>query len=243
MPGRLFALCAAAAFFVASPRVARAATCAPPAGGDPGLAVVDGRDRIHWIDTRLARTASRGRFWARGWAIGVGAAGVASLVPVPFVAADDRVDWYTSAVSAAVGVIPLWASPLSVTRDAPKLHAQIAASKWSDDDQVCALLVDAEQKLVADAANQKWQQGWWIHAGNMAFNTGVMLFLGLGYHHWSSGIINGVLGAGVGEAIIFTQPTDTINDLAAYMRGDLSTGAGQTSAGGSPWGWSYSRQF
>ena len=45
-----------------------------------------------------------------------------------------------------------------------------------------------------------------------------MLFLGLGFHHWTSGIINGAAGAVVGEAIIFTQPTATIDDLAEYPR-------------------------
>ena len=50
----------------------------------------------------------------------------------------------------------------------------------------------------------------------------MLLFLGLGYHHWVSGIINGASGAAVGEAIILTQPTGSISDLRAYERGDLS---------------------
>jgi hypothetical protein len=118
-----------------------------------------------------------------------------------------------------------------VTRDAPRLRAAIAGAPPDDDDaRVCSLLVDAEGRLAADAADERWQRGWWIHAGNIAFNTGVLLFLGLGYHHWTSGIINGAAGAAVGESIILTQPTGSIDDLGAYNRGDLPIASGRDRA-------------
>ncbi|MEA2698957.1 MAG: hypothetical protein QOI66_3228 [Myxococcales bacterium] len=200
---------------------ARAGTCLVPVGADARLQAVDGRARLEWIDQRLSRVAGQGRVWTWGWGLGIGAAGVGSLAAVPFVSPGDRIDWYAGAVSAAIGVVPFLLSPLSVVHDGPRLHAALAAGPLDDDARVCALLADAERTLAADAANQRWQQGWWIHAGNIAFNTGVMLFLGLGYHHWTSGIINGAAGAAVGEAIIFTQPTGTIDDLAAYQRANL----------------------
>ena len=201
---------------------AHAATCAPPPNADARVALIDGRERLHWIDQRMNHEASRARLWSRSWGIGIGASGLASLAAVPFVAPSNRVDWYTGAVSAGVGVIPFIVSPLTVTRDAPRVSAAVAATDFNDDAQVCAALVDAERKLAAAADNQRWQQGWWIHAGNLAFNTGVLLFLGLGYHHWVSGIINGAAGAAVGEAIILTQPTGSISDLRDYARGDLT---------------------
>jgi len=204
---------------------ARTVICAPPRTSDPRLGEIDGNERLRWIDHRLGQEASKGRFWSNAWVIGIGAAGVGSLAAVPFVAPDNRIDWYTSAASAAIGVVPFLLSPLAVTRDAPKLHAAIAAVPPDDEARVCALLVDAEKKLAAAAADEHWQQGWWIHAGNIAFNTGVLLFLGLGYHHWTSGIINGVSGAAVGEAIILTQPTGAIDDLGSYNRGDLGATA------------------
>jgi len=205
---------------------ARATTCAPPPNADARVGQIDGRDRLHWIERRMDHEASRVRLWSRVWGIGIGAAGVASLAAVPFVAPGDRVDWYTGAVSAAVGVVPFLLSPLTVTRDAPRLSATVAALPPGDDDaRVCATLADAERKLAASADNERWQRGWWTHAGNIAFNTGVLLFLGLGYHHWVSGIINGASGVAVGEAIILTQPTGSISDLRAYERGDLSVAA------------------
>lgn len=204
------------------PRGALATRCPAPAGASPSLETRDARERLQWIDARLTETASRGRTWAWGWALGIGAAGVGSLAAVPFVKREDRVDWYAGAVSAAIGVVPFVVSPLTVTREAPRLHLALTALPSDDDAGVCPLLVDAEHKLDASAANQAWQQGWWIHAGNVAFNTGLLLFLGLGYHHWTSGIINGVAGAAVGEVIIFTQPTSTVDDAALYRRGTWS---------------------
>jgi len=199
-----------------------ATTCAPPPNADARVALIDGRERLHWIDQRMDHEASRARLWSRSWGIGIGAAGLASLAAVPFVTPSNRVDWYTGAVSAAVGVVPFIASPLTVTRDAPKVSAAVAATHFDDDAHVCATLVDAERKLAAAADSQRWQQGWWIHAGNLAFNTAVLLFLGVGYHHWASGVINAASGAAVGEAIILTQPTGSISDLRDYARGDLT---------------------
>lgn len=176
----------------------------------------DARERLAWIDQRLERTASHARIWAWSWGLGIGASGVASLAAVPFVAPSDRVDWYTSAATAAIGVMPFLFSPLRAPADAPRLHAALAALSPSDRDATCALLARAESTLVENARNQRDQQRWWFHAGNLAFNSGVLLFLGLGFHHWTSGIINGAAGAAVGEAIIFTQPTASIQDEAAY---------------------------
>ena len=221
----------AAAALAAPAASARAGvSCASPPGGEARVAALDGRERLRWIAARLGQEAAKGKLWAGAWAIGIGAGGLGSLAPVPFVAAGDRIDWYTGAATAAIGVIPFLVSPLAVTRDAPRLRSAMATIPWDDDARVCALLADAEHKLATDAADEHWQQGWWMHAGNIAFNTGVMLFLGLGYHHWTSGIINGASGAVVGETIILTQPTGAIRDLGAYNRGDLSTpGAGNES--------------
>jgi hypothetical protein len=220
--GRLVAvvLCVAA---LAPISRARAVTCAAPVGSTRSFAGGSGRERLLWISGRLDADAAKARRWTRWWGWGIGAAGVASLAVVPFVSADNRVDWYASAATAAVGVIPFVVSPLDVTRNAPELRAAIAAVPSDDDPRFCAVLSDAEGLLRESAANERWNRGWWIHAGNIAFNTGVLLFLGLGYGHWTSGIINGVAGAAVGEGIIYTQPTGAIDAAAAYERGELTS--------------------
>jgi hypothetical protein len=220
--GRLVAVVLCGAMVMEPISGARAVTCAAPVGSTRSFAGVSGRARLLWISGRLDADAAKARRWARWWGGGIGAAGVASLAAVPFVSAEDRVDWYAGAATAAVGVIPFVFSPLDVTRAAPELRAAIASGPSDDDPRFCAVLADAEGRLRESAANERWNRGWWIHAGNIAFNTAVLLFLGLGYGHWTSGVVNGVAGAAAGEAIIFTQPTGAIDAAAAYERGELT---------------------
>lgn len=121
-----------------------------------------------------------------------------------------------------VGVVPLIIAPLDVVADSRALEARLAARQPADD--VCVLLAEAEGKLVRDAQNQADGQRWWLHAGNVALNAGVGLFLGLGYHHWAAGAFNAVLGTAIGEAIILTQPTSSVGDLERYQAGQLGLG-------------------
>jgi hypothetical protein len=203
-------------------------------GASARLDGIDARTRLDWIDARLAEAGRHARVWRWAWGGGIAASGVASLAVVPFVRREDRVDWYTSAGSAAIGVVPFLVSPPRVAREpreradaearaaAGVAAASVAAS--DGEDRVCPLLFDAETRLARDAEDQRRQQTPWLHIGNVAFNTGVMLFLGLGFHHWTGGIINGVAGAAVGEAIILTQPTRSIDDLQSYRAGALGYG-------------------
>jgi hypothetical protein len=195
---------------------------------DPAAA----RAHVEWIDAHLAVTARRARTWTWAWGGGIGASGVASLAVVPFVARADRIDWYTGAGSAAVGVLPFLIAPLAVMHDAKALHQRLTAlPAGAPDEAVCALLGEAETKLVHDAEDELSQQRWYVHVGNLVFNTGVMLFLGLGYHRWESGIINGVAGAVVGEALILTQPNATIDEAAAYRAGREPLGGPRIAVG------------
>jgi hypothetical protein len=174
---------------------------------------------LNWIDTHLSATAHRARVWTWGWGIGISVATVGNLAPLPFVAKADRIDWYVGAGTTIIGIVPLLIAPLDVVDDARKLHAQVAAEASAD--SVCRLLAGAEQSLVRDAKNQADGQRWWLHVGNVLLNTGVGLFLGLGYHHWGAGAWNAFGGSAIGEAIILTQPTGTITDLRRYRAAAL----------------------
>jgi hypothetical protein len=204
----------------ASSSVARAADrCPTGAGGGAALAQIDPELRLHFIDERLALTAHRAQVWTWGWGIGIGVATIGNLIPLAFVAPEDRIDWYVGAATTVVGIVPLLIAPLDVVGDARALRARLTARGPSDD--VCALLADAETRLVRDAKNQADGQRWWLHVGNVALNTGVGLFLALGYHHWAAGALNAIVGSAIGEAIILTQPTSSIGDLQAYRAGSF----------------------
>jgi hypothetical protein len=199
---------------------AQAATrCPAGAGGGEALSAIDGEARLNWIDSHLSATAHLARVWTWGWGIGISVATVANLAPLPFVAKGDRIDWYVGAGTTVIGIVPLLIAPLDVVDDAHKLHAQVAAEASADN--ICRLLADAERSLVRDAKNQSDGQRWWLHVGNVLLNTGVGLFLALGYHHWGAGAWNAFGGSAIGEAIILTQPTGTITDLRRYREGAL----------------------
>jgi len=196
-----------------------AVRCPVGAGGVDRLGAIDGESRLHWIDTHLSATAHRAQVWTWGWGIGIVAATVGNLAPLPFVAKDNRIDWYVGAGTTIVGIVPLLIAPLDVVGDARRLHAEVLAGTSAD--TVCRLLADAELILVRDAKNQEDGQRWWLHVGNVLLNTGVGLFLGLGYHHWGAGAWNAFGGSAIGEAIILTQPVQTIQDLRRYREGAL----------------------
>ena len=198
---------------------AAAGKCPAGAGGLPALQEIDPELRLRFIDERLHRTAHRAQVWTWGWGIGIGVATVGNVVPIFFVAPADRIDWYVGAGTTIIGIVPLLIAPLDVVADSRALGARLAARASTDD--VCTLLAEAETRLVRDAKNQADGQRWWLHAGNVALNTGVGLFLALGYHHWGAGAFNAVFGSAIGEAIILTQPTSTIGDLKTYQAGSF----------------------
>ena len=220
---RIVPVAAFAALLATAPSLAARAAepCPPGAGGGPALGAIEPEQRLHFIHQRLARTAQRAQVWTWGWGIGIGVATVGNLVPLLFVAPDSRIDWYVGAGTTVIGVVPLVIAPLDVIGDSRALDARLGARGPTDD--VCALLADAERRLVRDAQNQADGQRWWLHVGNVVLNGGVGLFLGLGYHHWIAGAFNAIFGSAIGEAIILTQPTSTIDDLRTYRTGSLGS--------------------
>jgi len=218
--GARFLYCLSAVLCAMSCPSARAATrCPAGAAGRDTLSSVDGEVRLSWIDAHLSATAHRARMWTWGWGIGITAATAANLAPLPFVAKGDRIDWYVGASTTVVGIVPLLIAPLDVIDDARVLHGRAFAE--ASQDNVCRLLADAEMRLVRDAKNQEDGRRWWLHVGNVVLNTGVGLFLGLGYHHWGAGAWNAFGGSAIGEAIILTQPTGSIEGLRHYREGEL----------------------
>jgi hypothetical protein len=209
-----------------APGIAAAEThCPIAAGAGSGVANQPAELRLAWIDAELAKGSYKARRWTWGWGIGIGGATIVNLAFIPFVSKEDRIDWYVGAGTTVIGIVPLLIAPLDVVADSRELRAKIEErpppTAGGERPDVCPLLADAEARLIRDAKNQADGQRWWLHVGNVALNTGVGLFLGLGYHHWGAGVWNAVGGSAIGEAIILTQPTATIDDLETYRRGTI----------------------
>jgi hypothetical protein len=199
-----------------------------PAGASAALGDVPAPARLAWIDEHLSHTARRARQWTWGWGTGIVVATAGNLVPLAFVPREQRIDWYVGAATTIVGIVPLLIAPLDVVADARGLRAALDARGPDTHADVCPLLADAEARLARDAANQSDGQRWWLHVGNVVLNSGVGLFLGLGYHHWAAGAFNAVFGSAIGEAIILTQPTGSIDDARVYRAGALGGAPGKT---------------
>lgn len=184
------------------------------AGADTALAMHDDEARLAWIQAQLARTSHRATVWLRAWEIALLGATAANLAMLPILGdtKSNRIDFGLGAATTVVGVVPLIFWRPRVIDD----HEALEAAGRNPDR--CALLADAERRLVAAASAQGTQRAWYMHAGNVVLNFGVTLLFGA-FHHWTTGILSGAGGAVIGEAIIFTEPVDQIDALASYRRG------------------------
>lgn len=195
------------------------ADCPAMAGADASALTAHGDEaRLAWIEARLARTAHRARVWRNAWGIGIIGATAIDIAMIPILGdtRDHRIDFGLGAATTLPGIVPLIFFQPRVLDDQETLEAH-AAKPGADR---CTLLAEAEKLLVLDAAAQRTQRAWYMHAGNVLLNTGVVFLFGA-FGHWTSGILNGVGGALVGEAIILTEPIDQIDDLDRYRKGDL----------------------
>ena len=194
------------------------ADCPTPAGSDAAALAAHGDEvRLAWIQARLARTSHRVQVWRYAWGAGIVGATALDLVMIPILGdtRSNRIDFGLGAATTLPGIVPLVFWTPRVLDDHPTLDAHAAAAT-----DRCVVLAEAENDLAAEAAIEGKQRAWYVHAGNIALNTGVVLLFGA-FHHWTSGILNGAGGALVGELIIFTQPIDQVDDLEHYQRGEL----------------------
>jgi hypothetical protein len=141
----------------------------------------------------------------------------------PLVDQEKRVDYYIGAGASGIGAITTVVVPLKVMDDQLRLEDRIIAAGGmpAQGDVSCALLADAESVLERDAENELDGRAWYLHAGNIAFNTGIGLVLAIGYKHVGTGIMNGIVGSALGELTILSTPTDAALALERYRAGDL----------------------
>lgn len=209
------------------PRSAAATTCPAPTGASAALASQEAEARLQFIRARLAAEVGPTRAWMGAWGGGYLVLTVAQLVLTPFLNDEDRKDFYVGAAASLVGLAAVVALPPAVLADQPALERTLAATP-----DVCAQLAAAEETLARDADDQRFARAWFFHLGNVVFNLGIGLVIGLGFthpgsafgapdNHWTSAIVNAVVGAAVGEAMIFTTPWGLMGTNDRYRAGSL----------------------
>jgi hypothetical protein len=205
---------------LSGPAVAGADThCRAIDGGNDALAAIDAHTRLAWLDARITSGAARARIWAWTWRAGYTAIviGEAALAATSH-QADDRAADIVGASSSAIGVLANVILPLKIMGDQRWWARHYAANH---DDDVCSLLNTLELVFIRDAESEAFGVGPLVHVGNFAINIAGGLILGFGWNRWSAFAYTSLVGIAVGEIQAITQPTDAIEDLRLYRRGEL----------------------
>jgi hypothetical protein len=170
-------------------------------------------ERLAFLSTRFVAESEAAQRWTGVW----GGSYIALIGVFP---REEQPDWYWGALSSAVGVAFSVLDPLEVMAGGPVFARRAAAHDVNDAAATCALLAEGEKLLRASAEHEATGRSWFIHAGNVLFNVGIGLVLGLGYQRWTSAAINALAGAVIGELTIFTSPNQLISAWDSYVKAD-----------------------
>lgn len=217
----------AAAWVLSCSLVALAEPCArPPGASSLGVVAQSDEERLRFLSQLLEEESRRAHTWTLGWGATYGVMTVAQLAVMPLFPkvelengkpTQPQSDWYWGAVSTAVGVAFTLLDPPEVLEAGP-IFAQRARAVTPEG--TCALIAEGERLLEAGAEHEQGGVQWYIHAANVLFNVGLGLVLGLGYERWTSGVVNTLTGAAIGEATIFTSPTQLVSGWKKYRLGE-----------------------
>lgn len=208
-----------AATSVAVPTVARAQRCPAIEGGAPELAELPTAERMAFLLARAERGEEAARTWTAIFALGYLGIAAGQLAVLSVSRDQERRDnMAIGAASSMIGVASLFVLPLSILHQRADIEALAARASEGD----CEALARAEALMVAAAESEAFGASWLVHVGSVLFNLGVGLLLGVGYGHWISGAISAGVGIAIGELQILTQPTDLVDAVERYRRGDLA---------------------
>ena len=201
---------------------AHAVDCpAPPDAAVGSLARQSADARLQFMAKRFQEESDAAKRWTAVWGGRYAALTLVQLALLGVVPREAQPDWYWGALSSAVGVAFSVLGPLEVMDAGPVFAKRAAAAtgEGSDEQKTCELLVEGERMLREGADAQNFSRAWFIHVGNVLFNVGIGLVLGLGYGRWTSAAINALSGAAIGELTIFTSPNQLISGWDEYRSG------------------------
>ena len=197
--------------------VAHAECARPKDATSQGVAGQSDEARLAYLGKLLNDESGRARAYTRAWGAGYGVLTLAQLTIMPFFTREEQPAWYWGAFGAAFGLgFTLLGVP--EVMDGGPLYAKKASAATADN--TCELIAEGEKMLEVGADAEVSSFAWYLHAGNVLFNVGLGLILGLGYGHWQSAVINTIVGVAIGEANILTAPSHLISGLKRYRQGE-----------------------
>ena len=212
----------------AEPAAPARVQCERPRGSSPnGMAAQSDEARLAFLSKLLREESVRARTYTLFWGATYGVLGVAQLVVMPLFPAEKEVptrvdtntqaDFYWGALSTAFGLGFTVLGSLDVLEAGP-LYAKKASAATADD--TCALIAEGEKLLESGAEAEASTFAWYLHVGNVLLNAGIGAILGFGYGHWTSAVINTLVGVAVGETNILSSPAHLIPGWKRYRLGE-----------------------
>ena len=169
--------------------------------------------RLAFLHDTLTSEQQRMRIWSYTWGSIYATTALTQGALIAPSSSETRKDLAVGTGSAVFGSLSLFLLPLRVTLPIDSLR-----DRWAEPDR-CRLLEDSERVFRVTAAAEAQATGWIGHAGNVVFNVGLSLLLGLAFGHWQSGLLSGGIGIAVGELNLLTQPARLNHALSAYDAG------------------------
>jgi hypothetical protein len=175
--------------------------------------------RLAFIEARLEAGRPAAERWSYGWFTTYVALSVVQFgVTLGTTDVGLREDMAVGAFTSSLGVLPFAIFPFT-----PRFASrELAAMPEATPAQRARKLVRAEALLEKCADQEAFGKSWMTHVGVIAVNVGIGLGLAFGYDRVKSGVQTTLIGIGVSEFQIFTEPTAAIEDREAYKRGDFA---------------------
>ncbi len=175
-----------------------------------------GKERIQYIENKLASSKKSVNVWWYGW-LGAYSAATIGQGTVYFMSSDKatKQDMALGSATTFLGAALQLLTPLNTGKDA-EILAELPENTTEDQQDK---LVLAEKLLQSNAMKEKAGRSWQIHALNGAANlsSGLITWLGFKRSVWD-GVSNFLLNTVVTETQIWTQPTRTLKDYKNYCR-------------------------
>jgi hypothetical protein len=169
-------------------------------------------ERIRFIESRLEQRRTYADYWWKGWTAGYGAGTVVEAV---LAGTEDRkgrqADYAVSAAKAAFGTARLILYPPSARLGADPMRAIDPVN-----DAACQQRLEVGEGLLRQNAKEseaRWD--WKRHLANVAINVAGGLIVAEGFDEDRGWTSMGV-GIAVGEAMTFSHPWKSDDDLADY---------------------------